>query len=252
MAVSGALFAVLHYFDNLNNDAGWTPDSTCFIYAFIVPILTALLCALFVGCEYSDGTMRNKIISGHRRGAIYLSNLIICSAAGIIMCLAYLAVHTCAGILLLGGFTMSGGKLIVNTALTFALVVAFAGLFVLIAMLCSGKAYSTAACLLLTFALLLVGIRITSALNEPEYFSGYSMTQDGVTIEEGETKNPNYVGGTKRQIYEFLNDLLPGGQVIKLAKAGADAPAKIALYDAAILLAATGCGLVIFRKKDLK
>ena len=52
---------------------------------------------------------------------------------------------------------------------------------------------------------------MTAALNEPETYDAYSYMSEGVTVEEDETPNPNYVSGTKRQVYLFLNEFLPGG-----------------------------------------
>lgn len=254
MFAAGAALPVIHYFDNLNNQAAWSADSSCFIYAYLAPIMCAIVSALFIGCDYSDGTMRNKLIAGHRRYNIYLSDLICCICAGIMLSLAYALPHTCLGLILLGGFTTDAGTLIACAGVSLALIAAFAALFTLIALLCTGKAGSIAACILLTFALLFVGIRITSALNEPEYFSGYSYTQGGVTVDESETKNPYYLSGAKRGIYEFLNSFTPGGQVLLVAGLRAEAAdaAMLLLYDAVILLGATGCGILFFRKKDLK
>lgn len=252
MFIAGTGLPLLHYFDNLKNGEGWTVDSTCFGYAFLVPILLSLVTALFVGTGYSDGTMRNKLIVGHRRNCIYLSGLITCIAAGFMLCFSYLVPHTAFGFLLLGKSDAGAAKLLIFIGLNFALTAVFAALSVLISILCRNKAYSTAGCILLVFALLFAGIRITSALNEPEYYSGYSYTENGSTITEEAERNPNYLHGTKRQIYEFLNDFIPGGQAIKLANMNAEKPALPALYDGIILLAATGFGMVFFRRRDLK
>ena len=51
MFVMGSALSVIHYMDNLNNDAGWTPDSTIFAFTSFVPILLSLMTAIFVGCE---------------------------------------------------------------------------------------------------------------------------------------------------------------------------------------------------------
>lgn len=208
--------------------------------------------ALFVGSECSDGTMRNKLIVGHKRCNIYLSKLVVCVTAGILLCAAYLVPHTCFGLLLLGGFKTAFVKLLLYMGLNFMLVAAFAALLALIAMLCQNKAYSTAGCILLVFSLLFAGVRITSALNEPEYYSGYSYTENGITISEEAERNPNYLSGAKRQFYEFLRDFTPGGQAIQLANMDAGNPGMLALYDAVILIAAAGCGIFAFRRRDLK
>ena len=78
MALAGAGLPLAHYLDKRNNGENWTADSTCFVFAFLAPILLSLAAALFVGSEYSDGTIRNKVIVGHRRPAIYLSAFVTC------------------------------------------------------------------------------------------------------------------------------------------------------------------------------
>ena len=65
-------------------------------------------------------------------------------------------------------------------------------------------------------------------------------------------KNPYYVSGMKRQIYEFLLDLTPGGQVIQISEMGVKQPAMLALYDGLILLVVTGFGICFFRCRDLR
>lgn len=252
MLLVGAALPLIHYLDNLHNGESWTPDSTCFAYAFLAPILLSLVTALFIGSEYSDGTIRNKIIVGHRRPAVYCANFIVCAAAGAGLCLSYLASHTLLSLALLGNFTAAAETILLYIGLHFAMIFAFAALYTLLAMLCQNKAYATAGCILLVFALLFAGIRITSALNEPEYYSGYSYTENGVTTSEEAERNPNYLAGTKRQIYEFMQDFISGGQVLQLANMNADKPAMLALYDGIILLAATGLGVTFFRRKDLK
>lgn len=252
MFAAGTALPVIHYFDGVRGGESWTPDTTCFVFAFIAPILLSLVTSLFIGSEHSDGTMRNKLIVGHKRRHIYLSHLISCGAAGILLCVSYLIPHTCFGILLLGAFVTAPGKLLLYAGVNIALIIAFAALFVLIAMLCRNRAYSAAGCILLVFALLFAGIRITAALNEPEYFSGFSYTENGVTTTEEPQKNPNYLSGTRRQVYEFLRDFVPGGQAIRLANMNAEKPAVLALYDGMIVVAAAVIGLAAFRRRDLK
>ena len=70
----------------------------------------------------------------------------------------------------------------------------------------------------MTFFLLFMGIHIVSSLNEPEYYSAYSYTENGITVQEDESKNPNYLSGTKRKVYEFLNDFTPGGQLFQIGQ----------------------------------
>ena len=73
-----------------------------------------------------------------------------------------------------------------------------------------------------------------------------------MTVEEPEQRNPYYITGVKRQIYEFLQDLTPGGQVLQVSEMSVKKPATLAVYDGLILLLVTGFGLIIFRREDLK
>lgn len=248
----GALFPVLHYMDNIDEKSGWTMDATIFVYALIVPLMVSLLAALFIGSEYSDGTMRNKLIVGHVRRKIYVAGLIANMEAAFLLCFAFLLSHICVGVPLLGWFVSDMKKVMVYFLVILAMVAACTAIFTLITMLNSNKAYSVAECILIIFMLLFVGIRITAALNEPEIYDAYSYMSEGVTVQEDATPNPNYVSGTKRQIYLFLNEFLPGGQMLRLANMNAEHPVRYVIYDAVIFALATGGGIFIFRKKDLK
>lgn len=100
----GTGFPFLHYYNNLNYGESLTPDSTSFAFVFFVPILLSCAAPLFIGSEYSDGTMRNKLIVGHKRYNIYLSEQFVCTAAGFMLCLAYIVPHTVLSLILLGKF----------------------------------------------------------------------------------------------------------------------------------------------------
>ena len=230
----------------------WVMDYTIFIYVILVPIVNAVLTALFIGNDYSSGTMRSKRIAGHRRSLIYLANLLVCICAGICLCLAFALPQAAAGLLLKGEMNAAPATILLYVGLSFALMIAFTALFTLIAMLCQNKSHTTAGCILLTFALLFAGVYISSTLEEPEYLEAYSYTENGVTVEEPEQRNPYYITGIKRQVYEFLQDLTPGGQVIQVSEMGVKKPALLAVYDGLILLLVTGFGLIRFRREDLK
>ena len=252
MAFFGTSMAVVNAVHARQDGEIWVMDYTIFIYVILAPIVNAVLTALFIGNDYSSGTMRNKRIAGHRRGIIYLANLLVCICAGICLCLAFALPQAAAGLLLKGELNAAPATILLYVGLSFALMIAFTALFTLIAMLCQNKSHTTAGCILLTFALLFAGVYISSTLEEPEYLAAYSYTENGVTVEEPEQRNPYYITGMKRQVYEFLQDLTPGGQVIQISEMAAEAPAKLALYDGLIVLLVTGFGLVIFRREDLK
>lgn len=234
--------------------SGWegSLETSFFSYAILIGIAAAVVTALYVGTEYSDGAMRNKIMVGHKRGAVYLANLITCEVAGVLLCGAYFLGYLGTGIPLLGFFDCGLLPVLLLVLLGFAMMAAFIALFVLVAMLCQNKAYTAVGCVLLAFLLLFAGVSLNSSLNEPEYYDGYSLTTNGVTVSQEQEPNPNYLSGTKREIYAFLFDFVPGGQAVQLAGMAAEHPARMALCDLLIVAAATGCGAFWFRRKDLR
>ena len=50
-----------------------------------IPFIIAIFVALFISVEFSEGTIRNKIIVGHNKIQIYLSTFIVNMVASIIM-----------------------------------------------------------------------------------------------------------------------------------------------------------------------
>ncbi len=228
-------------------------DNSLMIYTTFIGVLLAVFCSLFVGTEYSDGTIRNKLIVGHSRISVYLSYLVVCVVAGLLMCLAYLASILAIGIPLLGFFQMDLKWVCILTLTAFSLSIAFSALFTMLALLNQSKALVAVLSILGAFLLLFAGTYIYARLNEPEIFEGYSYTDDtGETITEEAQPNPNYLRGTQRRIYEFLYDFLPGGQATQLSNQSVEHPWRLILYSSVITVSTTGLGILFFRRKDLK
>lgn len=78
------------------------------------------------------------------------------------------------------------------------------------------------------------------------------VSETGELIQEEASPNPYYVGGIKRDAYEFLNDFLPGGQACSLISVPAAHPGRMALYSGLITIVFTGFGIYCFQRKDIK
>lgn len=255
MAAMGALLPVLDYHTMITYDITLYIDNSFFGYISFMVIVFSAFCSLFIGTEYNDGTIRNKLIIGHKRIDIYLSNLTVCIAAGVIMCIAYLIPYLAVGIPLLGFFHINNISAIwIFLGCSFVLIIALAAIFTLISMLNQNKAISAVICILGLFVLLMAGSFINSQLSQPEYFEEFAYMDPGtkeLTIEPS-MANPYYIRGTQRRIYEFLNDFLPGSQVVRLTSMDAPNPELLAMYSGIIATAATGLGIFFFRKEDIK
>ena len=229
-------------------------DSMLSVYSMVIGFLTAAFVSLFVGTEYSDGTIRNKIIIGHSRTAIYFSNLIACSAAGFFMCLAYLLPALAVFIPLCGIKTADFRYLAGMILCSFIMTLAFTSLCTLVGMLCQNKAMTAVITILSVCLLFVASVYISAKLNEPETYPEISaFADDGSVIDARDVPNPGYVRGTQRQIYEFLDEFLPTGQSVILTRGGKDASFLLmSAYSAGITAVAAGIGIFIFRKRDIK
>ena len=63
-------------------------------YSTMIGIVIAIFTSLFLGVEYSDGAIRNKISIGHKRTNIYLSNLIIISITSLFSYILFMLVKS--------------------------------------------------------------------------------------------------------------------------------------------------------------
>lgn len=232
-------------------------DSLLFDVCAQMIIIAAIFSGLFVGTDYSNGTIRNKIIVGHTRTEIYLSNLIVCSSALLIIQLVGMLTAVGIGFPLVGNMEKSFLSLFVLSLISFATTIALSALFLLIAMMIHSKAHSVVAAIIVAIVLLIGAFVIGDGLNQPEYTSSVtvSVAEDGVDNSDNQMvmeKNPYYISGAKRDLYEFLYDFLPGCQMMQISEQNPEHPARLPVYSLSIILATTACGVLLFRKKDIK
>lgn len=215
--------------------------------------LIAAFCSLFIGTEYSDGTIRNKLIVGHGRIHIYMANLLVCVCASLLFCLSYLAMYIVFGSLLLGWFHEDTSFILPLMLASLTVSVSIAALCTMFAMLIANKAVMAIVNILLMLTLLFCGAYLQSQLSQPPVFNNYAyMSDSGAIVVEENVPNPHYPSGVKRQVFEFLYDFLPGAQQVQLMTMEAERPYLLIEYSLLITVAASAGGIFIFRRKDLK
>ena len=89
MCVAGIFIHIMRYMDMKSFNYIGSIDSGFFTCSILIGIIAAVFCSLFIGTEFSDGTIRNKVIIGRTRISIYWSNFITCSVVSIAMCVLY-------------------------------------------------------------------------------------------------------------------------------------------------------------------
>lgn len=250
MFALGILFPTIIKADEIRTGFINNIDNVFGQYAMFIGIIMAVFCSFFVGQEYSDGTIRNKIISGKKRTDIYLANFITSAATSLFICCGFFIPYLCIGIPLLGFFTIEI-KVVFQFLLTVIfLSIVFSSIYNLVAMLSTNKAVASVICILSAFFFLVVGVQLNNMLNQPETVIG--MTMENGSQAYGEFPNPNYLDAEKRRIVQFAYDFTPGGQVAQCAAMDAVNLPVLPAYSLIIILATTGTGVFCFQKKDLK
>jgi ABC-type transport system involved in multi-copper enzyme maturation permease subunit len=250
MLATGIFFPVMRYMDMRQTHSVNNIDNGFFGCVLFIGVVMAVFCSLFIGTEYSDGTIRNKIIIGQKRVSIYLANFITCSAVSIVMCVMFFLPYLCIGIPLLGFFEMDIKMVLLFAVTVLMLAVVFSSLFTLISMLNHNKAVTAIICILLAFLLLFAGAQLNRMLSEPESNMGLTMTENGQ--EYHEVPNPKFLDDGMRKTVQFFYDFVPGGQVVQCTTLEAKNLSLLPVYSLVIIILTTGAGLFFFKKKELK
>ncbi len=231
-------------------------DSIMFDAAITMIFAALVFTGIFIGREYGDGGLRNKLIAGHSRGTVYLANLTVCVIANVTAMLLAIGTVLAVGIPIMGtNFTPEYIALCI--AFMIAANIALTSLFVFGSMIISSKAVSCVTLILSFMALFFITVYIEGKLDAPEYYPDYAMTIDESGTQHIEklrsTKNPYYISGTQRKIYEFLDENLPVSQLYHMASDG-EAPASAfpLAADAAVLVFFAGVGILVFKRKNIK
>lgn len=219
-------------------------------YSTIVGIVIAIFTSLFLGVEYSDGAIRNKISIGHKRINIYLSNLIIVTITSLFSYILFLIVVAIIGIPLFGGIAMSISKLLMLLGCIFITIIAYSSLFTFIAMIISNKTITAIVSIMFAFGLMMIALICFNILDAQEYIPSASMLDGEMKFEE--VKNPKYPSEQKKKVCQTLLDINPAGQMFQLAGRTAPNLKVLPLYSLGILVVFTGTGLMFFKKKELK
>ena len=234
---------------------------------YIMPffVIIAIVVALIIGTEHSDGSFRNKITAGHSKGSIYFANLIVFLTFSILAVLLYLGIFA---LLMIGHISTFPTYALIVSAVGFVLVtLSYTVILVSVSMMISQRAINAVVCILLVLATVFSIYVIDDMLGHSEFI-------EITTIINGEEHairepNPKYIGGTPRTVLQNIEMLIPYGAVIEYSEivdpCFADynmtlsLPAErveqlkiMPIYSTIVSVVVGLLGWALFRKKELK
>ncbi len=256
------LMITVCYIDYHNNIAYYnnvapeyhTMDNITFISLMYIMFAVSVLVGNFVGTEYSDGTIRNKLIVGHKRSDIYLANLIVCTAGVLMGVILHILINCTVGTALCGMEILTVQKILEITLFMLIAFISLTAIMVMFSMLVKSKASASVTVLILTVIMFVASMTIDQKLQAPEYYEAekYFDTETQELVEIPRQKNPRYLAGTKRKVYQTIYDVMPSSHIYEYAMTSTEHTGKFAGYDGIVLVVTTALGIILFRKKDLK
>lgn len=225
-------------------------DECFFSMAPYMGFIYGIFVSLFLGGEYSDGMIRNKVIAGHTRRDIYLANVISCFGGNMMLAAAWL-LGSVPGIFLIGRFQMQTAELLAYLLVVVGFTAVFTGLFVWLSMLPENKAVTVVLAIVLWLALTMVASQFNDRLSEVEMTGGVAFI-DGEMVNIEPEPNPLYLSGAVRVVCECILDALPTGQAILMHDASIVHPLRELLFSLLLTSVILTAGIAVFRKKDLK
>lgn len=253
MSVGSVVFSWMTFNTAMSTEETYYVEDLPFNLLPMIGFVSAFFISLRVGTEFDNHTIRNKLIVGHSRTKVFFGEYLICLLASLILLVVMLLFSGISGYILFRKFALDW-KLIVQMVFCSVLLTAvFSTMFVGISMNIHNKAVSVVVNLVFLYAILFLASFVGSALNEAEMSYEYvRITAEG-GMEFGDmVKNPAYVEGIQRSIYEFIYDALPTGQAIQLNNLEYDRISRWPVFSLIMLIIATVAGYLPFRKRDIR
>lgn len=257
MSGLGISAVVMRYLDILEdpNYAYTTADGFWFLGGLYISVALSVVISFWIGTEYHDGTIRNKLMVGHTRREIYAANWLTCTVSSLLIHMGYILMVAVSSNLLLDPFKTPARVLAVSTLVSLLTVVAMSSLFVMVAMLTSSKSTGTVIAMILALVMIIGAMTVHSRLTAPEYHENtFVMSVDGEIVPGDPIPNPRYLRGTEREVYQFVQDFQPAGQMMQFNVEGGfpEHIGRFPAYSLALTVITTGIGYALFKKKDIK
>lgn len=255
-AIAGAVVYILAIINTKNIDESWylfNGNYYFFIVLVYIGAIMAVFSSFYIGTEYSDGTIRNKLNVGSCRNSIYLANLVVVVTAGVLFAITQMLASIAVGLPFLGSLIWQalspvGWRIVV----ALVMILCYGSVFTFFGMMDSNKSRSLLISFVLALAIIFGGLFTTSRLNEPELTSRMVMQADGSYQREFNLPNSRYISGTTRTIYIFVDACIPASQSFNIARSEGEFNMLAIICQLCVTALFTGAGLASFKKKDIK
>lgn len=253
MAIGSVVFGWMTFRTAAGSEEAYYIEDILFNLLPMIGFAVAFFVSLHVGTEFDDHTIRNKLIVGHSRTKVFFSEYGVCLLASLSFLAVMLLFSGITGYALFRKFALEGQMICQMVFCCVLLTGVFSAMFVGISMNVHSKAAAVVATVVFLLAIYFLASFVGSALNEAEMTYEYVRITAESGLEFGDmVKNPAYVEGIQRSIYQFIYDALPTGQAIQLNDLELERISRWPALSAIMLTIFTTAGYFGFRKRDIK
>lgn len=215
------LFVAIGVITGINNVSIKAPS--CSGIFDMVPVMCIIMSAiggLFISRDYSNNTIRNKLVVGHTRLSLYISNQIAISLLFMLSLVVFMASAVIANIALIDSEGISTEAFTANLAVTALAVIAVSAITVFISMTVKSTMGGVLA-MLFVYTLMIIGVILQAMTNS--------------------------------DISKLLSDIIPTLQVqgVSVSETLSNPMAKMG-WSLLITAVMIGGGYAVFQKTDLK
>ena len=208
-------------------------------YLPIPSLIAAPLLSLHLGTDYSDNTLRNKLIVGHTRAEVYLADVLTCVIATVGLDVLYLILSGLLCVYPILGMSgvllrVSFGQMLAWVAVALLARAAWAAAIKLAVTLLGNKTTASIAGLLLVLA---AAGACAFGFHELEYLARHP---EAANLE------------ARTSFWRLAVDVLPTGQYLQVSRLDTPNLWRMPLLSLAVTAVSIGAGLFLFRRKDLK
>lgn len=187
-------------------------------------IIMPIFISLFIGTEYSDGVIKNKIVNGHKRTNIYFANLLASIIVCFIYSICYVVFALITGIVLKHNFILNTSVVLVVLFNSIFLNILISSLFTFVSMVISNNKGSV---------ITSMAIVIWSMIVVPNIFSKMQM-----------------VSGSIKIIYNLLLKILPYGQIFMMSNFDGNY-SDFWIYSIIMIVIFNFYGVFLINKKEI-
>lgn len=213
-------------------------ENIAFNLIYFAGILYAVFISFYIGAEYEQGAIRNKIVVGHSRVQVYFSSLVLCSVVSAALMVGMLVCSCIAGYLFFPQFLFDWKEHLIILLCCVLNAVTFSAIYTGIAMVVPNKAHSVLLCSIVFVVLFAVTFALFDSLQEMEMIHEYASF----------TENESEMGALIRLVY----DLLPTGQMTSMNEVELTRIHRWPILSALLTSVVTWIGFGAFKKKDIK